>query len=103
VRRARDALVQRLAPHELAEETELYPVLAGAAGGPEALAPMSRAHAEIGRLARRLERSVAALDDGRPLDAGRRQELLACLYGLHAVLLLHYRQEEESWFPVGAA
>ncbi|MCF6509370.1 cadmium-translocating P-type ATPase [Blastococcus sp. MG754426] len=98
--RARTALVERLVPHEEAEEAELYPALARTLGGGEAVAPMSRAHAEIGRLTRRLQVHLDALDAGADLDPGRRQDLLACLYGLHALLLLHYLQEEESYFAL---
>jgi heavy metal translocating P-type ATPase len=100
--RARTALVERLVPHEDAEEAELYPALARTLGTGEAVAPMSRAHAEIGRLTRRLEAHLGALDDGAALDPERRQDLLACLYGLHALLHLHYLQEEESYFTLAA-
>ncbi len=102
LRRARTALVERLLPHEEAEEAHLYPALAVALGTGEAVAPMSRAHAEIGRLTRRLQAHLDALDDGAALDAERRQDLLACLYGLHALLQLHYLQEEESYFALAA-
>jgi cation transport ATPase len=102
LRRARTALVERLVPHEDAEEAELYPALARTLGTGEAMAPMSRAHAEIGRLTRRLEDHLAALDAGAELDPGRRQDLLACLYGLHALLQLHYLQEEENYFALVA-
>jgi heavy metal translocating P-type ATPase len=100
--RARTALVERLVPHEDAEETELYPALARTLGSGEAVAPMSRAHAEIGRLTRRLQAHLDALDEGAELDPERQQDLLACLYGLHALLQLHYLQEEESYFALAA-
>ncbi|MCZ2849792.1 heavy metal translocating P-type ATPase [Modestobacter sp. VKM Ac-2978] len=98
LRRARSALVERLVPHEEAEEAELYPALAHVLGSDEAVAPMSRAHAEIGRLARRIQTHLDALAQGADLDQERREDLLACLYGLHALLQLHYLQEEESYF-----
>lgn len=100
--RARAELVERLVPHEEAEEAELYPALTRALGSGEAVAPMSRAHAEIGRLTRRLGAHLDALDAGAELDPERRQDLLACLYGLHALLQLHYLQEEESYFTLAA-
>lgn len=99
---ARAALVERLVPHEQAEEAELYPALVRALGSAEAVAPMSRAHAEIGRLTRRLQAHLDAVDDGGELDAERQQDLLACLYGLHALLQLHYLQEEENYFALVA-
>jgi hemerythrin-like domain-containing protein len=100
--RARTALVERLVPHEEAEEAELYPALSRTLGSGEAVAPMSRAHAEIGRLTRRLQAHLDALDEGAELDPERQQDLLACLYGLHALLQLHYLQEEESYFALAA-
>ena len=48
LRRAYTALTERLVPHEEAEEAELLPALARTFGSGEAVAPMSRAHAEIG-------------------------------------------------------
>ncbi|SFK97997.1 heavy metal-(Cd/Co/Hg/Pb/Zn)-translocating P-type ATPase [Geodermatophilus ruber] len=100
--RARTALVERLVPHEEAEEAELYPALTRTLGSGEAVAPMSRAHAEIGRLTRRLQAHLDAVDAGAELDLERQQDLLACLYGLHALLQLHYLQEEESYFALAA-
>ncbi|MGZ4545200.1 MAG: heavy metal translocating P-type ATPase [Blastococcus sp.] len=102
LRQARAALVEQLVPHEKAEEAELYPALVHTLGNDEAVAPMSRAHAEIGRLTRRLQAHLDALEDGAELDPERRQDLLACLYGLSAVLELHYVQEEESYFALVA-
>jgi hypothetical protein len=106
LRQARTALAEHLVPHEEAEEAELYPALARMLGTSEAVAPMSRAHAEIGRLSLRLQSHLddldTALDDGEPLDPDRQQDLLACLYGLHALLELHYLQEEESYFALAA-
>jgi hypothetical protein len=63
---------------------------------------MSRAHAEIGRLTRRLQIHLDAIDHGGEFDPERRQDVLACLYGLHAVLELHFVQEEESYFALVA-
>jgi len=100
--RAQDALVGRLVPHEEAEEAELYPALARTLGSDEAVAPMSRAHAEIGRLTRRLQTHLDALDAGEELDVERQQDLLACLFTLSGLLQLHYLQEEENYFALVA-
>lgn len=99
LRRAQRALVERLVPHE---EADLYPALARTFGSDEAVAPMSRAHAEIGRLTRRLQTHLDALDAGADLDPGRRQDLLACLFTLSGLLQLHYQQEEETYFALVA-
>jgi hypothetical protein len=62
---------------------------------------MSRAHAEIERLIRRLGRHIDLLGDGGPRP-DQLDDLKACLYGLHAVLTLHFAQEEEAYFSLSA-
>lgn len=93
-------LVERLLPHERAEETQLYPALAGPLGGADATATMSRAHAEIERLATRIGTHLELARAGGGVHAEQRDDLLACLYGLHAVLRLHFLQEEENYFTL---
>lgn len=97
---ALEALVERIIPHEREEEAQLYPALAAPLGGPEATAPMSRAHAEIQRLTRRLGTHLTQIDASGTLNRGRVDDLLACLYGLHAILALHFIQEEENYFAL---
>ena len=98
VRAAARLLAEQLLPHEQAEETELYPALAPALGGPEGTVTMSREHAEIGRLARRLQRHLAEAPDG--IQPDQVDDLRATLYGLDAVLTLHFAQEEEAYFTL---
>ncbi|MBE1493914.1 heavy metal translocating P-type ATPase [Amycolatopsis lexingtonensis] len=98
VRTACSLLIEQLLPHEEAEETELYPALAAALGGPEGTVTMSREHAEIGRLARRLQRHLAEAPDG--IQPDQVDDLRATLYGLDAVLTLHFAQEEEAYFTL---
>ncbi|WP_328615234.1 heavy metal translocating P-type ATPase [Amycolatopsis sp. NBC_00355] len=97
-RTAARLLAEQLLPHEHAEEAELYPALAPALGGPEGTVTMSREHAEIGRLARRLERHLAEAPDG--IQPDQVDDLRATLYGLDAVLTLHFAQEEEAYFTL---
>jgi len=97
-RTAARLLADELLPHEQAEETELYPALSTALGGPEGTVTMSREHAEIGRLARRLERHLAEAPDG--IQPDQVDDLRATLYGLDAVLTLHFAQEEEAYFTL---
>jgi heavy metal translocating P-type ATPase len=100
VREVHRLLTERLLPHEYAEEHQLYPALAPTLGGPEATATMSRAHAEIERLARRIATHLElAAADGGPAPA-QLDDLRACLYGLHTVLRLHFVQEEENYFSL---
>ncbi|WP_050064576.1 heavy metal translocating P-type ATPase [Rhodococcus sp. RD6.2] len=98
LRRADDFLVDTLLPHEQAEETQLYPALASPLGSSEATATMSRMHAEIARLGRRLHTHRCRMEEDDELDPARSEDLLACLYGLHALLRLHFVQEEENYF-----
>ncbi|WP_262413762.1 heavy metal translocating P-type ATPase [Actinacidiphila acidipaludis] len=93
-------LSERLLPHELAEERELYPALASALGGSEATATMSRAHTEIHRLARRVGAHLRLADAQGGLGSEQLDDLRACLYGLHGVLRLHFVQEEENYFSL---
>jgi soluble P-type ATPase len=99
VRRAHTVLAERVLPHERAEETQLYPALAEAFGTAEATAPMSRAHAEIDRLSRRLGTHLGAVEAQGEVRPDQRDDLLACLYGLYAVLRF-FAQEEEDYFAL---
>jgi len=102
LRRAHAFLVEDLLPHERAEETELYPALAGPLGGPEATATMSRMHAEIERLTARLATHLELADAAGRLEPGQVEDVLATLYGLNAVLQLHFVQEEENYFALAS-
>jgi heavy metal translocating P-type ATPase len=99
LRRIDGLLTDRILPHEQAEETQLYPALAEPLGG-EATAPMSRSHAEINRLAGRLRTHLEIAQEGGEMGRDQLGDVLACLYGLHAVLRLHFLQEEESYFAL---
>lgn len=94
-------LTERLLPHERAEEQRLYPAMGQVLGSLEVTMTMSRAHAEIERLVRRLGNHLALAEaDGMRLE--QLDDLRACLYGLHAVLVLHFDQEEEAYFSLAA-
>ncbi|MFJ1791967.1 heavy metal translocating P-type ATPase [Kitasatospora griseola] len=103
VRHVDHLLTTRLLPYEEAEEHELYPALADALGGPETTATMSRAHTEIHRLAHRITTHLAHTEPTGALAPEQRDDLRACLYGLHSVLQLHFAQEEENYFSLSAA
>ncbi|PSR40232.1 heavy metal translocating P-type ATPase [Rhodococcus sp. AD45-ID] len=85
-------------PHERSEGANLYPMLERSIGGADSIATMAGAHAEIERLSRRLGYHVRTADLNGEVEAEQVQDLLACLYGLYAVLRLHFRQEEQSYF-----
>ncbi|MCL2535756.1 MAG: heavy metal translocating P-type ATPase [Nocardiaceae bacterium] len=100
LRRVDAFLFDTLLPHEEAEDRELYPALATPLGNPEATATMSRMHAEIDRLARRLRTHLGRADAAGGIAPDQVDDLLACLYGLHALLRLHFVQEEENYFTL---
>ena len=93
-------LTERLLPHERAEETELYPALVAPLGSSEATATMSRMHAEIQRLSRRIGSHLDLIGPKGELSRDQIDDLLYSLHGLHAVLRLHFVQEEENYFAL---
>ncbi|PTR25829.1 P-type E1-E2 ATPase/heavy metal translocating P-type ATPase [Rhodococcus sp. OK519] len=100
LRRVDAFLFDTLLPHEEAEDRDLYPALATPLGNAEATATMSRMHAEIERLARRLRTHLEQADAAGGIAPDQVDDLLACLYGLYAVLRLHFTQEEENYFTL---
>ncbi len=93
-------LTERILPHERAEETELYPALAVPLHSNEATATMSRTHAEIQRLSDRIGEHLRSAEAAGAIQRDQVDDLLACLYGLYALLRLHFVQEEESYFTL---
>ncbi len=93
------ALIGRLLPHETSDDREMYPVVARLIGGRDPTAPMSRGHVEIGRLVNVLSRLLATMPERGPEPADLRH-LRRVLYGLHAVLTLHFAQEEEAYLSL---
>jgi len=91
--------VEELLPHEQAEDTELYPALARVLGGDDRTGTMSRGHAEIAHLTHRLGRVLDDADDHR-LEGEDASDVLRLLYGLHAVLTLHFSQEDENYLSL---
>ena len=99
VRAAYRFLCDELLPHERAEDERLYPRLAVPLGSHEATATMSRTHAEIERLTDRIGTHLR-LADHQGLREEQLDDLVATLYGLYAVLRLHFAQEEENYFTL---
>ncbi|WP_062296394.1 heavy metal translocating P-type ATPase [Demequina maris] len=96
-----DALETELVPHERADEERLVPLVARALGSHDAVAALSRSHAEIEHQVVRLRRLLDAVGEG-PDAAGPEDvvELRRLLYGLYAVLRLHNAQEDEDAFSL---
>ncbi|MGZ6957962.1 MAG: heavy metal translocating P-type ATPase [Acidimicrobiia bacterium] len=99
VRHVQRFLVEEIDPHEQAEDHDLYPVLARVLGGNDPTGTMSRAHVEISHLIRRLGRVLDDLGPEGP-DPDDIVELRRLLYGLYAILQLHFAQEEEGYLSL---
>jgi heavy metal translocating P-type ATPase len=94
--RIRWFLLERLPQHEQEEEDAVYPVVAALMGGEDPMGSMERAHMEIEHLARVFGTLLADLPDEGPGPEDL-VDLRRVLYGLHAVLRLHFAQEEEAY------
>jgi heavy metal translocating P-type ATPase len=92
-------LKSEVVPHEEAEEATVYPAVAKLIGGDDPTAPMNRAHLEIAHLVRVLGRHLEELPvDGPASDDIR--DLRRILYGLDAILRLHFAQEDEAYLAL---
>jgi len=92
-------LVERLLPHEEEEGRDFYPVIAKMLGGEDPTGTMERAHVEIEHLTRVLGRLIEDLPPAGP-GADDLPELRRVLYGLYAILRLHFAQEEEAYLSL---
>jgi phosphoserine phosphatase len=98
-RRAHELLVDQIGPHELEEDRLLYPVIASALGGTDPTGTMTRAHAEIAKLTAQLGMILDRVEgESAPSDDVREMQRL--LYGLYALLELHFAQEDESFLSL---
>lgn len=88
-----------LVPHAQAEEAALYPRVEQAMNAPGATDTMKADHVEIIRRIDVLAALVAAADAG-PASPDQTEQLKAQLYGLAAILVLHFHKEEDVLLPV---
>ena len=91
-------LRDQLIPHAAAEDAALYPVVERVMQAPGATATMRRDHEEVMRLVGQLGsvRDEFAYGDPTPDDV---RDLQRLLYGLFAVVELHFAKEEEIYLP----
>ena len=92
-------MVGHLIPHAQAEDAALYPIVGRIMGAPEATATMRRDHAEVGRLTGELGALRARLAAGVAEEAVLR-DLRRVLYGLYALVTVHFAKEEEVYLPL---
>jgi heavy metal translocating P-type ATPase len=89
-------VLERLPEHEEEEEAIVYPVVAQAMGGEDPLGSMARAHLEISHLGRIYRQLIGDLPQDGP-SPDDLMDLRRVLYGLYAILRLHFAQEEEAY------
>jgi iron-sulfur cluster repair protein YtfE (RIC family) len=95
-------VVERLPQHEEEEEAAVYPVVARLLGGEDPMSSMARAHIEISHLARVYQQLLEDLPEEGPTPEDL-MDLRRVLYGLHAILRLHFAQEEEAYAWLSSA
>jgi hypothetical protein len=71
-------------------------------GGEDPMSSMARAHIEISHLTRVYEQLLAELPPSGPASDDL-VDLRRVLYGLHAILRLHFAQEEEAYAWLSSA
>ena len=94
-----DFLANHLKPHAEAEEAALYPVVQTVMGSPDATKTMSRDHVEVGRYIEEL----AALKNGLTGDPLTQDQILSLqrtLFGVYALVKVHFAKEEEVYLPI---
>jgi len=99
VREVRGFLAHELLPHAKAEDAVLYPIVGRVMGAPEATATMRHDHVEVAGLAEEL----AALEpelSGSTLGLEAEHALRRILYGLYALVKVHFVEEEEIYLPL---
>ena len=86
----------RLLRHETEDDMQLYPTIERALGGDDPIAAMHRTHREVQQLGGLLTRMTADLPPEGPGPA-EANDFRRVLYGLDAILRLHFAQENELY------
>jgi hemerythrin-like domain-containing protein len=92
-------LTHHLLAHAKAEEKALYPVVQKVMGSKDGTSTMSRDHIEIERMTQELN-SLRAKVTGTKITLKQALSLRRVLYGLYAVVKLHFAKEEEVYLPL---
>jgi iron-sulfur cluster repair protein YtfE (RIC family) len=99
VHEAYDFLLHHLIPHAQAEDRALYPTIQKVIGAAEATATMSRDHVEVGRITAELG-GLQAILGAQKLTTDQANALRRVLYGLYALVKVHFAKEEEVYLPL---
>jgi hypothetical protein len=94
--RLHEMLEKELLPHEREEQQTAYPLIGKMLKREDPTGPLIQTHQEIHRLTRLFGRLVAQLPLEGPGPEDLR-DLRRALYGLHAILTLHFAQEDELY------
>lgn len=89
-------LERELLPHEDEEQRTAYPLIEKVLGAENPTGPLIQTHYEIRRLTRLFGRLVKQLPSSGPAREDLR-DIRRVLYGLHAILTLHFAQEDELY------
>ena len=100
VAEAHEFLAHHLLPHAGVEEAALYPTVEQVMGCPDATATMRRDHVEIERLTHDLATIHTELSDRDELPDEALGELRRVVYGLYALVTVHFAKEEEVYIPL---
>jgi hemerythrin-like domain-containing protein len=93
-------LENHLIPHARAEDRILYPEVARLLGGDRATETMTRDHVEVGTLANELGVLRVELVESDAPTRDLLNEARRVLYGLFALLKVHFAKEEEVYLPM---
>ncbi|WP_431272471.1 hemerythrin domain-containing protein [Dankookia sp. P2] len=93
---------ERLLPHEREDDARVYPAVERALGGDDPIAAMHRTHREVHRLGGLLTRMTIDLPP-EGLGPAAANDFRRVLYGLDAILRLHFAQEDELYHGLADA
>ena len=91
-----------LLPHEDDEQRTAYPLIGRLLAGENPTGPLVQTHYEIRRLSRLYGRLVRQIPPSGPATEDLR-DIRRVLYGLHAILTLHFAQEDELYSLLNGA
>ncbi len=92
-------LTHQLLPHAQAEVEALYPAVEKAMGASQATATMRRDHLEVARLVDELD-SLRVHRSLLTITTLQAQAMRRVLYGLYALLKVHFVKEEDVYLPL---
>ena len=99
IEQAYNFLTHHLIPNAQAEDKALYPMVQKCMGASQATATMSRDHVEVGRLTEELG-TLRVHHTQLSITFDHARALRRVLYGLYALVKLHFAKEEEIYLPL---